>query len=319
MREKFSDIPESWSDEQLIEKTIEPIVAEWMNYYFDMRNDHITGDLLRDLIRISRHIAKNSAMPEFHPFTERESYNLDKVVSDLRNRSDDERYRELMTLFDKQGSLWKFFYKDFNKFLIAFELSKMRKILIGMGGHDPKELVHIQGPERDVVLTDDEREQIKKRDNYTCQCCFRYGKGIRLEIDHIIPVFQGGSANVENSQTLCRECNSKKGTNAINFKSHTPPSVFKFNEPIYYSKSGREHPVNTLCRIINTFYYCQAVCDVHWNDRRNGKYYSIWEIELYQGNDPEMLKKHKARLLQHIRENLGCDHLEDIKIITAGH
>jgi len=122
---------------------------------------------------------------------------------------------------------------------------------------------------------------------------------------------------VENSQTLCKECNSKKGTNAINFKSHIPPSIFKFMEPINFLGAGREHPINTLSRIINFFYYCQAVCDMRWSDRRNGKFYSTWEVELYQGNDPEMLEKYKPELIEHLRKNLGCNQLEDIKIITA--
>lgn len=320
IRDKSQEIPDSWSDERLDEKSIEPKVAEWMRAYFDLERDCVTGDLLRDLVRICRHIAKNSTIPEFHPFTERDYYDLDKVVSNLRSKSDDERYRELMIIFDKQGNLWKFFYKDFNKFLMSFELFKMRKILLDMGGRDANELVpRITPPPQDVILSDEEKEQIRKRDGYTCQCCFRHGKGIRLEIDHIIPVFQGGPANVENSQTLCKECNSKKRTNAINFKSHTPPSVFRFVEPVYYSRAGREHPVNTLSRIINTFYYCQAICDVRLSNRRNGKYYSTWEVELYQGNDPAMLENYKPQLLEHLRKDLGCDHLEDIKIMTARH
>lgn len=320
IKEKSDEIPDSWSDEKLDEKSIEPKVAEWMQEYFDIQQDHVTGDLLRDLIRVSRHIAKNGTAPDFHPFTERDSYDLDNLVSDLWAKRDDERYRELLGRFDKQGCLWKFFYKDFNKFLMAFELAKMRKILVGMGGMEPSKLIStIPHKSQDIILTDEEREQIKKRDGYTCQCCFRYGKGVRLEIDHIIPVFQGGPANVENSQTLCKECNSKKGTNAINFKSHTPPSIFKFADPVYYLRAGREHPVNTLSRIINSFYYCQAVCDIRLSDRRNEKFYSTWEVELYQGNNPEMLEKYKPKLVEHLRKKLGCEHLEDIKLMTAGH
>ena len=64
------------------------------------------------------------------------------------------------------------------------------------------------------------------------------------------------------------------------------------------------------------FDYCQAVCEIHLSDRRNGKYYSIWEVELFQGNDPEMINKYKAPLIKHMRENLGLEHLEDIRFIT---
>lgn len=315
--EKFNEIPDSWSDERLDERSIEPKITEWRDEYFDLQKDQLTGNLLRDLVRISRHIAKNKTKPEYHSFEERENYDIDRLVKDLISRTENQRYLELMSLFDKDGSLWKFFYKDFRKFVMAFELAKMRIVLEGMGGKGLTENNGDGENGNDIVLTEAERGQIKKRDGYTCQCCFRTGRGVILEIDHIIPVFQGGKANVENSQTLCKECNMRKGTNAINFKSHTSPSIFHFREPIYFPRFRKEHPAHTLIRIINFFYYCQAVCDIHLSDRRNGKYYSIWEVELYQGNNTDMIKKYKPQLIKHMRENLGLEHLEDIRFITV--
>lgn len=315
INEKFGEIPDGWSDERLDERSIEPKIAEWRDEYFDLQSDQLTGNILRDLVRISRHIAKNKTIPEYHPFEEREIYDLDKLVIDLMPKNENERYLKLMSLFDQEGSLWKFFYKDFRKFVVAFELAKMRILLDGMGGCGSNEKTVDDDEIIDTVLTDAERIQIKKRDGYTCQCCFRTGRGVILEIDHIIPKFQGGQSNVENSQTLCKECNMRKGKSAINFKSHTSPSIFRFREPIYYPKFGKEHPAHTLIRIINFFYYCQAVCDIHLSDRRNGKYYSFWEVELYQGNDVDQIKKYKPQLIKHMRENLGLEHLEDIRFI----
>jgi len=53
------------------------------------------------------------------------------------------------------------------------------------------------------------RWDIWVRDNYTCLHC---GKRRDLSIDHIIPVKNGGRTVEENLQTLCKPCNSKKGT-----------------------------------------------------------------------------------------------------------
>jgi 5-methylcytosine-specific restriction endonuclease McrA len=53
------------------------------------------------------------------------------------------------------------------------------------------------------------REQIKKRDGYRCRSCPSTDD---LCIDHIIPVKHGGKHTPDNLQTLCRSCNSKKGT-----------------------------------------------------------------------------------------------------------
>jgi len=52
------------------------------------------------------------------------------------------------------------------------------------------------------------RWQVWKRDNFTCQKC---GARENLTVDHIKPESSGGPLDLENSQTLCRRCNSSKG------------------------------------------------------------------------------------------------------------
>ena len=58
------------------------------------------------------------------------------------------------------------------------------------------------------------------RDNFTCQeCGFHRMQEDRpwlpdisqLECDHIIPLAKGGETTMDNLQTLCKECNRKKG------------------------------------------------------------------------------------------------------------
>ena len=130
IKEKFEEIPESWSDEKLDEKSIEPKVTDWMGTYFDITQDHVTGDLLRDLIKVSRHIAKNGTAPEFHPFTERDCYDLDNLVMELAAKRDDERYRELMMIFDEAvGKVFNYykFYLMFAKIGFALEIYVMQR------------------------------------------------------------------------------------------------------------------------------------------------------------------------------------------------
>ena len=69
---------------------------------------------------------------------------------------------------------------------------------------------------------------ILERDNYTCQICGvskgfldslfpHLGDYLLLEIDHIVPVANGGMGNDENNlQTLCWRCNRKKGSSKTN-------------------------------------------------------------------------------------------------------
>ena len=72
------------------------------------------------------------------------------------------------------------------------------------------------------------KEYILERDEYTCQICGisrdlfdsfipDLGDYLLLEVDHIIPVAQGGLGNdADNLQTLCWRCNRKKGSTKTN-------------------------------------------------------------------------------------------------------
>lgn len=51
-------------------------------------------------------------------------------------------------------------------------------------------------------------KQVFERDAYRCVTC---GTHIDLTCDHIVPESKGGPTTLENLQTMCRPCNSKKG------------------------------------------------------------------------------------------------------------
>ena len=66
-----------------------------------------------------------------------------------------------------------------------------------------------------ALMTSKLREQIKKRDNYTCCKCgnsIEKEPNLLLEIDHIIPISKNGLTTESNLQTLCWKCNRKKGS-----------------------------------------------------------------------------------------------------------
>ena len=57
-------------------------------------------------------------------------------------------------------------------------------------------------------IPSDLRWAIWDRDNFTCQNC---GSRHNLTIDHVYPESKGGKISMENGQTLCKSCNSRKG------------------------------------------------------------------------------------------------------------
>lgn len=69
-----------------------------------------------------------------------------------------------------------------------------------------------------TLMTSKLRNQIKERDNYTCQICnnsINNEPNLLLEIDHKIPLSKGGMTKEENLQTLCWRCNRTKGSKII--------------------------------------------------------------------------------------------------------
>jgi 5-methylcytosine-specific restriction endonuclease McrA len=60
--------------------------------------------------------------------------------------------------------------------------------------------------------------KIKKTYNYTCLCCLKKEPEIKLTQDHVIPLIKKGLNIASNIQPLCRSCNSKKGTQIIDYR-----------------------------------------------------------------------------------------------------
>lgn len=64
---------------------------------------------------------------------------------------------------------------------------------------------------RRIPISNILRFEIFQRDHFTCQYCGRpQADGIKLEIDHKIPVAEGGTDDYNNLITACNECNSGK-------------------------------------------------------------------------------------------------------------
>lgn len=62
------------------------------------------------------------------------------------------------------------------------------------------------------IMSDSLRYDVLKRDNYRCRICGASAieDGVKLEVDHIVPVSKGGLTVKSNLQTLCERCNRGK-------------------------------------------------------------------------------------------------------------
>lgn len=314
IKDKLQD---EWGEPKLEQKWMQPQVEKWIKQYFNVESDDIGNTLDTDLIKIARHISKYGTLPEFHYFTERENHDLDKLAKELMCKNDFVQYEFLQEEFNKSGRLWKDLYKDFYRFKTAFDSSKNRLIAIQYGNNDKLRLDFVQNTEnKPRELLETEKEQVFVRDGYKCLCCgIQKGRGVKLVVDHILPVVLQGSTSIENSQTLCGICNSRKGINEINFrdKHNSPLTITKELE--LFKRNKNEDPEHSLKRIVNFFYHCQAVVRINKSERSNGKFYKIWVVELYSGNNPDWLNQYKEKLIKYIHNDLKCVQVTDIQII----
>lgn len=54
------------------------------------------------------------------------------------------------------------------------------------------------------------RFEVFKRDEFTCRYCGRKPPAVILNVDHIVPVVEGGGDEISNLATSCFDCNSGK-------------------------------------------------------------------------------------------------------------
>jgi hypothetical protein len=245
---------------------------------------------------------------------------LDKIAEEVvrKEMSDLKKEQFIVNLYNQAGTLWQVFYRNLDRFRTAFSSAVQRQVSIILYGptvptaSGPDPLPQLYGPEPPETV----KEQIFDRDNYTCQACGATGKRFKLQADHIVPVKFGGGPEINNLQTLCKVCNGLKSVNAINFKIFVTPLSSPKERFDLLQSDGRDDAVRSITRLVNFFYHCQAVREVRMNERRTGKFYSTWEIELYAGNDPKWLLQHRLELLNHVQHDLNCPHVRDIRIIS---
>lgn len=310
-----------WSKEYLGEAWMVAQAEEWINDWFEHKNDNIGDTLASDLIKLVRHIAQNQDVSSYYSFDEREEYDLTKLAEKMMDRTSVAQFEYLKHEFDKPEKLWKTFYKSLHRLKTAVD-SEINRILQG-------DVLSINAPQSDPLPNERElpkakKKQVKVRDKNTCLCCRKAGKGAKLQIDHIHPFNLGGETTIENSQTLCSVCNQKKGgLEAIDFRVTSTPLTQPKELELF---TPEDDSSRNLRRVVNFFYHCNAVRNLEWHRRqqgetqfKNGKHYFTWEIQLYPGNHPEWLLQHKPELLEFIQTRLYHPHVEDITVTVVQH
>jgi hypothetical protein len=73
-------------------------------------------------------------------------------------------------------------------------------------------------------ILDKVKKAVFKRDGYICLCC---GATEDLTVDHIVPISKGGNNKASNLQTLCFNCNLRKGDSYFDYRFIERKSLLK--------------------------------------------------------------------------------------------
>ncbi len=74
---------------------------------------------------------------------------------------------------------------------------------------------HSRQPERQAVPKK-VRFEVMQRDGFSCRLCGRgQVEGVKLQLDHRIPISRGGTNDLSNLQTLCEDCNQGKSNRLL--------------------------------------------------------------------------------------------------------
>lgn len=140
--------------------------------------------------------------------------NIESIVfNDLIEKVDTDFYAEVH-LYLTRGRIYRVVDEkkesfDLNEIIDVLKSIDSSKVIDGRRFYSGKVWKSIERVER-AKVSNELRQEIFERDGYTCVICGSTEKE-SLEIDHIMPISKGGKTEPDNLQTLCHDCNIRKG------------------------------------------------------------------------------------------------------------
>lgn len=217
------------TEEYLTETQIDEMEAQCRDSFF-------CGEMIppyerKDILNILKYYAQYEAVPKFYTFDEIDRSKLDvsKIAQhiwdeDMGERKKTEYIDSLWESID--DNMLRLFFGRKLYFLrqLSIELMKLshpdiyneeNNIKYGIRALEDLSLYEIGkiNPTLEKSLRNQAFEKAKDiNGNYHCACCGVADKSrIYFQVDHIIPMNNGGKSVAENLQILCRKCNGTKG------------------------------------------------------------------------------------------------------------
>ncbi|WP_438006425.1 DEAD/DEAH box helicase family protein [Sorangium sp. So ce321] len=317
----LAEVPEALADESATLEAHEARVRGWREKFLGKAGRSAT-DVEVEILQLARHIAQRGAAPQFFAFEVRADHDLDAIAArHIKNRIDvvganDELRRE----FAREDRFWRTLFYRYEQFRNFYD-GCFQRIIAGPAGPapDPSDTKKAPPPNEVDEVT---KAEVLARDGHACLAC---GTTRNLNADHVVAVYVGGSNEVGNLQTLCRQCNILKAKQRISFRvartalGQPAAALPDTRAPASADAANAEAWGRFLRRSINFFYQCAAVGDVAIGQKGDG-YYN-WTVTLRSDNPQSWLKPHMAGLLERIqavREAGGKPRVASLRIVAPG-
>lgn len=316
----LAEVPKALEDESATLEAHQGLVQKWRERFFG-KAGRSAADLETEILQIARHIAQRGAAPQFFPFEVRSDHDLDVLAKDHIKRDLGPRVIDeaLRAEFAREDRFWRTLFYRYEQFRNFYD-GCVARLLAGPAGPapGPKEKHKAMPTEVDEAV----KAEVIARDGGACLAC---GTTRNLQVDHIVPVYHGGSNEPGNLQTLCKQCNVLKSKRRISFRvartalTQALAALPEARRPDSADAANAEAWERFLRRTINFFYECAAVGAVEIAGRGDG-YYN-WTVKLRSDNPPAWLKPHTKELLgriQSVREAGGKPRLQSLRIVASG-
>lgn len=217
------------TEEYLTEAQLDEMEAQCRDSFF-------CGEMIppyerKDVLNILKYYAQYEAVPQFYTFAEVDRNKLDvskiaKYIWD-EDMGDRKRAEYLDSLWESaDDNMLRLFFGRKLYFLRQIDIERMKlahpdiyddenNIKYGTRALEDLPLHEIGkiNPTLEKSLRDQAFEKAKDANgNYRCACCGVTDKSrIYFQVDHIVPMNNGGKSVANNLQILCRQCNGTKG------------------------------------------------------------------------------------------------------------
>lgn len=290
------------ADTGLQYSAVEPQLEGWQGKFFAGERKQASGFAM-NLFHLVRHLAQTGGQaPPFYPFEHRSEHDLtpQAKVAAAEDWGPTRTHQYLEAVYLDERRFWQALFPTFDLFRNQFRylVEGLIQRTTGAGGAvrpggviaPPKALPGAE-PAEDV------KKEVIRRDGNRCLCC---GNTRRLQVDHIISQYHGGTNDPANLQTLCSICNQDKDIQEMHFRKtgtllkSAPPLRF----PPGFKSADLDELARDIQRTINMFYQCAAVDEIEM--KRKGIKRREWRIRLRSNNPAKWFDEHLQALFEHV-------------------